>query len=55
MAEEAVAEEDGAEDDTADEAAADVIDHACGAAESVADQVDAEEAADQGSPAGVSE
>ncbi|KAL6269673.1 hypothetical protein ACE6H2_026584 [Prunus campanulata] len=34
---------------------ADVINQACGATESVADQVDAEEAADQGSPSGVSE
>ena len=54
-AKEQVAEEDGAEDDAADEAVADVIDHACGAVESVADQVDAEQAADQGSPAYVSE
>ncbi|CAL9019625.1 unnamed protein product, partial [Prunus brigantina] len=44
----------GAEEDAANEMVADVIDQACGAAESVADQADAEEAVDQGSPAGVS-
>ncbi|CAL2239112.1 unnamed protein product [Prunus armeniaca] len=55
VAKEAVTEEDGAEEDAADEVVADVIDQACGAAESVADQADAEEAVDQGSPAGVSE
>ncbi|CAL2261553.1 unnamed protein product [Prunus armeniaca] len=37
------------------EVGADVEDQAGGAAESVADQTDAEVAADQGSPAGVSE
>ncbi|CAL8153081.1 unnamed protein product [Prunus armeniaca] len=52
---EAVAEEDGAEEDAADEVVADVIDQACGAAESVADQADAEEVVDQGSPVGASE
>ena len=31
------------------------MDQACGAAEIVADHVDAKQAADQGSPAGVSE
>ncbi|CAL8168129.1 unnamed protein product [Prunus armeniaca] len=55
VAKEAVAEEDGAEEDAADGVVADVIDQACGAAESVADQADTEEAVDQGSPAGVSE
>ncbi|CAL2271150.1 unnamed protein product [Prunus armeniaca] len=55
VAKEVVAEEDGAEEDAADAVVADVIDQACGAAESVADQADAEEAVDQGSPAGVSE
>ncbi|CAL8095408.1 unnamed protein product [Prunus armeniaca] len=55
VAKEAVTEEDGAEEDATDEVVADVIDQACGAAESVADQADAEEAVDQGSPAGVSE
>ncbi|CAL8130629.1 unnamed protein product [Prunus armeniaca] len=55
VAEEAVAEEDGAEDDAADEVVVDVINQACGAAESVANQVDAEKAANQGSHAGVSE
>ncbi|CAL9016883.1 unnamed protein product [Prunus brigantina] len=53
--EEQVAKEDGAEEDAADEVVADVIDQACGAAERVADQADAEEAVDQGSSAGVSE
>ncbi|CAL8131697.1 unnamed protein product [Prunus armeniaca] len=55
VAKEAVAEEDGAEEDAADGVVADVIDQACGAAECVADQAKAEEAIDQGSPAGVSE
>ncbi|CAL2266594.1 unnamed protein product [Prunus armeniaca] len=45
-AEEQVAEEDGAEEDEADEVVIGVIDQACGAAESMADQVDVEEAAD---------
>ncbi|CAL9025531.1 unnamed protein product [Prunus brigantina] len=55
VAKEAVAEEDGVKEDAADGVVADVIHQACGAAESVADQADAEEAVDQGSPAGVSE
>ena len=53
VAEEAVA--DGAREDAADEAVADVIDQACEAVESVADQVDVEVAADQGSHTGASE
>ncbi|CAL8152774.1 unnamed protein product [Prunus armeniaca] len=52
---EAVAEEDGAEEDAADKVVADVIDQACGAAESVTVQAYAEEVVDQGSPAGASE
>ncbi|KAL6277925.1 hypothetical protein ACE6H2_021526 [Prunus campanulata] len=52
-AEEQAAEEAVAEEDEADEVVADVADQACGAAENVADQADAEEAVDQGSPAGV--
>ncbi|CAL8094058.1 unnamed protein product [Prunus armeniaca] len=55
VAKKAVTEKDGAEEDAPDEVVADVIDQACGAAESVADQADAEEAVDQGSPTGVSE
>ncbi|CAL2227722.1 unnamed protein product [Prunus armeniaca] len=55
VAEEAVVEEDGAKEDAADDVVADIIDQARGAAESVADQVDAEEAANLGSLAGVSE
>ncbi|CAL8115589.1 unnamed protein product [Prunus armeniaca] len=54
-AEKQVTKEAVAEEDAADEVVADVIDQACGAAESVADQADAEEAVDQGSPAGASE
>ena len=55
MAIEAVVEENEAEDDTIDEPAANVVEQAKGAAKVVADQVDAEEASDQGSPAVVSE
>ncbi|CAL2227741.1 unnamed protein product [Prunus armeniaca] len=45
VAEEAVAEEDEAKEDAVDDVVADIIDQTCGAAESVVDQVDAEEAA----------
>ncbi|CAL8082890.1 unnamed protein product [Prunus armeniaca] len=55
VVEEAVAEEDGAEEDAADDVVADIIDKVCGAVESVADQVDAEEATNQGSPVSVLE
>ncbi|CAL2230021.1 unnamed protein product [Prunus armeniaca] len=52
VAKEAVAEKDGVEEDAADGVVVDVINQACGAAESVADQRDVKEAVDQGSPAG---
>ncbi|CAL9012002.1 unnamed protein product, partial [Prunus brigantina] len=55
MAEEAVAEEDGAEEDAVDEVVVDVIDQACRGAESAANRVDTKEAADHGSPTGISE
>jgi peptidoglycan hydrolase CwlO-like protein len=53
--EEALVEEDGAEEDVVDEVVADVAEQVGGAAESVAAQVDAEEVADQLSPADISE
>ncbi|KAI5351585.1 hypothetical protein L3X38_004476 [Prunus dulcis] len=53
VAEEEVAEEDRAKD-AVDEMVADVAEQVGGAAEGVADQVDAEEATDQRSSAGVS-
>ena len=46
MVEDAVAEEDGAELDVADEVVADVADQASGAAKSMANQADVEDATD---------
>ncbi|KAI5335980.1 hypothetical protein L3X38_026114 [Prunus dulcis] len=53
--EEVVVEKDGAEEDASNEMMADVEEKVGRAAESVANLVDAEEATDHGSPAGVSE